>query len=311
MPPDPAHPTVTLTLVPWAPGQPVKAYPKRSELVLPDQPPPQVASVQTVLVAADQSLTFGPDLDPGEYWAIAELHPGQRDYRYLAFTMEPPDYYIPGPTGPQGPLGPTGPQGSTGPAGPTGPQGVPGPQGPGGPAGPLAPVVAVLPSLPVDSTIVDFQTAAMASSEARWRLIYRAATNRWHVIGGAPLAVTSGDLTTGSTPFVTLSGGPQLVIPLEGTYAVECGIELIAQSATPGAGVVQPWNTSTGAALRNELLASGYLSVNGQVQTVARKLPVSGHLGAIVQLFVSSTAAASIRFRRGYLELMPLYIEGV
>lgn len=133
MPPDPLHPTTTLTLVPWAPGQQVKAYPKRSELVLPDQPPPQVPSVQTVAVASDQSLTFGPDLDPGEYWAIAELTPGQRDYRYVGFKMEPPNYYVPGPTGPQGPQGFAGPQG---PVGAAGVQGIPGPQGPPGPTGP-------------------------------------------------------------------------------------------------------------------------------------------------------------------------------
>lgn len=133
MPVDPLHPTTTLTLVPWAPGQSVKAYPRKSELILPEQPPPQVASVQTVAVASDQSLTFGPDLNPGEYWAVAELHPGQQDYRYVGFKMEPPDYYVPGPTGPQGPQGSAGPQG---PVGAAGAQGIPGPQGVQGPTGP-------------------------------------------------------------------------------------------------------------------------------------------------------------------------------
>jgi Collagen triple helix repeat (20 copies) len=133
MPPDPLHPTTTLTLVPWAPGQTVKAYPRKSELVLPEQPPPMVPSVQTVAVASDQSLTFGPDLNPGEYWAVAELHPGQRDYRYVGFSMEPPNYYVPGPTGPQGPQGFAGPQG---PVGAAGAQGIPGPQGVQGPTGP-------------------------------------------------------------------------------------------------------------------------------------------------------------------------------
>jgi len=131
--PDPEHPYTVLTLVPWAIGQTVKAYPKKSDLMLPDMPPPQVPSVQQSIVASDQSLTFGPDLVPGEYWAIAELHPGQRDYRYVGFSLDPPDYYVPGPTGPQGPQGNAGP---TGPVGATGAQGIPGPQGVQGPTGP-------------------------------------------------------------------------------------------------------------------------------------------------------------------------------
>jgi hypothetical protein len=108
---DPANPTTTLMLVPWAIGTAVKAYPRRSELKLPDMPPPMVAAVATQNVGADQSVTFGPGLDPGEYWAIAPLTPGQRDYRYVGFSIEAPDYYVPGPAGPQGPQGPIGPQG--------------------------------------------------------------------------------------------------------------------------------------------------------------------------------------------------------
>jgi hypothetical protein len=108
---DPANPTTTLTLVPWAIGTTVKAYPRRSELKLPDMPPPMVASVATDVVDAEQSITFGPGLDPGEYWAIAPLTAGQRDYRYVGFSIEAPDYYVPGPTGPQGLQGPPGPQG--------------------------------------------------------------------------------------------------------------------------------------------------------------------------------------------------------
>jgi hypothetical protein len=304
---DPLHPVTRLLLVPWVVGTSVKAYPRKSDLILPDGPPPQIPSVQTVAVAADQSLTFGPNLDPGEYWAIAPLTPGQRDYRYVGFAMEPPDYYVPGPTGPQGPQGSAGPQGPTGPAGP---QGIPGPQGAIGPSGQAVQRVSVLPSFPSDGRTVDFQNATMLGAEICWRLIYRLATNRWDVVGGAPFAVgASGDLTTSSTPFVALTAGPQMVIPLEGTYTVECGIELIAQSATPGAGVVAPY--TGGVPLRAELLASAYLSANAQVATASRKLPVTGHVGAVLNLFVSSTGAQSIRFRRGYMELMPVYIEGV
>jgi len=133
---DPLHPTTTLQLVPWAPGRAVPCYPRKSDLVLPDQPPPMIPATATATVASDQSLTYGPDLTPGEYWAIAELTPGQRDYRYVGFQMVAPFIGVPGPTGPQGPQGSVGP---AGPVGPNGPQGVPGPQGPGGPIGTTGP----------------------------------------------------------------------------------------------------------------------------------------------------------------------------
>ena len=307
MPPDPLHPTTTLTMVPWAVGQSVKAYPRKSELMLPETPPPNVASVQTAVVASDQSVTFGPDLNPGGYWAIAELHPGQKDYRYLGFAIEAPDYYIPGPTGPQGPQGNAGPQGPTGPAGP---QGIPGPQGAIGPSGQAVQIVTALPSFPNDGRTVDYQTSQMQAYGVCWRMIYRLALNRWELVGGAPLSTPlQGDLTTSSTPFVLLTGSAGFTIPLFGSYTFACGVEIIAQSATPGAGVIQPfWS---GSALNAAIFASAYLSVNGQVASVHRKGYLTGQIGQVVEQRVSSTNGASLRFRRGFMELLPVYIDGV
>jgi len=139
------YPT-TLTLVPWAPGTTVDAYPRVSDQILADMPPTGVPMVASEVVAADRSLLF--DLPEGDYWAVAPMTPGQRDYRYVQFRSQIPlADFIPGPPGPMGPQGYPGPQGERGPAGPTGatgpqgPQGVIGPQGPGGtgsigPAGP-------------------------------------------------------------------------------------------------------------------------------------------------------------------------------
>ena len=123
---DPLHPTTTLARVPWEVGRTVLAYPRKSDLILADGPPPQIASVASEVVTADQSLTYGPDLDPGDYWAIAPLTEGQRDFRYVGFAMVAPVLYVVGPAGPQGDLGPAGPQGV---------QGIPGAQGATGATG--------------------------------------------------------------------------------------------------------------------------------------------------------------------------------
>jgi hypothetical protein len=130
---------VTLTLVPWEIGVAVDAYPRRSDQVLSDMPPTGVGVAGSSSVLSDRSLTY--NLPDGEYWAVAPITPGQRDYRYLAFVVATPDPSVPGPQGPQGPQGPSGPNGNqglpgpTGASGPTGPQGVVGPQGPKGAQG--------------------------------------------------------------------------------------------------------------------------------------------------------------------------------
>jgi hypothetical protein len=123
--------TTVLRLVPWQLGATVKAYPRVSEQVLPDLPPTGVPVLASAVVAADQTLTF--DLPEGDYWAVAPLTPGQRDYRYVGFRSQIPlEDFIAGPPGPMGPQGYPGPQGQTG---TQGAQGIQGPQGPTGPFG--------------------------------------------------------------------------------------------------------------------------------------------------------------------------------
>jgi hypothetical protein len=123
--------TTVLRLVPWQLAATVKAYPRVSEQVLPDLPPTGVPILASAVVAADQTLTF--DLPEGDYWAVAPLTPGQRDYRYVGFRSQIPlEDFIAGPPGPMGPQGYPGPQGQTG---TQGAQGIQGPQGPTGPFG--------------------------------------------------------------------------------------------------------------------------------------------------------------------------------
>lgn len=115
-----------LTDVPWAGGTAVTAYPKRSELMLPDMPPPGIAPDASGIVTTERTLTLDVSAY-GSYWAVAPLTAGQRDYRYVAFDVVAPEpAYVPGPQGAQGPTGPQGPQGATG---------ATGAQGPAGPAG--------------------------------------------------------------------------------------------------------------------------------------------------------------------------------
>lgn len=115
-----------LTDVPWAGGTGVTAYPRRSDLMLPDMPPPGVAPDTSGIVTSARTLTLNVS-DYGSFWAVAPLTPGQRDYRYIAFDVVAPEPdYIAGPPGAQGPAGPQGPPGA---------QGDPGAQGPAGPAG--------------------------------------------------------------------------------------------------------------------------------------------------------------------------------
>jgi hypothetical protein len=110
---------VDLTLVPWAPATSVAVYPRVSEQVLADMPPTGVPVVATNVVAPDRSLSF--DLPEGDYYAVAPMTPGQRDYRYLAFRSEIPlEEFIPGPPGPLGPQGYPGPSGAQGAAGSAG-----------------------------------------------------------------------------------------------------------------------------------------------------------------------------------------------
>jgi hypothetical protein len=80
--------TTRMELVPWPSGTTVGAYLRKSDLRLPDGPPPGVPVSGSAVVATDQSLTF--TLPEGSYWAIAPLTAGLRDYLYLSFVLAPP-----------------------------------------------------------------------------------------------------------------------------------------------------------------------------------------------------------------------------
>jgi hypothetical protein len=130
--------TAKLTSVPWAPGDTVDAYARVSELVHPDMPPPGQPKLASATVQPDFTLSFDV-ANPGAYWAVGPLGGG---YRYVGFSAEAVDQYIPGPQGPpgvQGNPGPTGPTGPPGIAGPQGPQGIRGPFGAQGVTGPQGP----------------------------------------------------------------------------------------------------------------------------------------------------------------------------
>jgi hypothetical protein len=78
---------ITLTLVPWAPGTSVGAYPRRSEQLRPDGPPTGITPTDTEVVADDASLSY--NLADGEYWAAAPVN-GSDHWQYVSFVAETP-----------------------------------------------------------------------------------------------------------------------------------------------------------------------------------------------------------------------------
>jgi hypothetical protein len=73
---------ITLSFVPFAIGQTVEVYPRRSEQRLPDMPPTMVPKLGQGVVAQDKSLEL-QGLPEGELWAIAPVGP---TFRYVAFV---------------------------------------------------------------------------------------------------------------------------------------------------------------------------------------------------------------------------------
>jgi hypothetical protein len=260
--------TIVTIASPWEPGRGVPAYQRRSEVILPDMPPPGQQPVSAATVADDYTLTF--DIIPGTYWAIAPLTPGGKDYRYIGFNTEDPPAAVPGPPGPEGPSGPsglpgppglngtTGPQGGIGPAGPFGPQGVPGPAGPAGARGPVGdpgpqgpqgmqgpkgdpggmqagsvPRVLTLPLAPSDGDECIF--VADAANGVMWRLKYNAGSAspyKWEFIGGSVMrsyVVTPEKHTQNNTWGNLPTDGPSVMPPLAGEYEAEYGVWMDAQ----------------------------------------------------------------------------------
>lgn len=75
---------IKMEFVPWVPGTQVGVYQRKSELHMPDMPPPLVENPTSAVVANDNSLTFA-DVPDGEWWAIGQTDPGY--YRYVAFNV--------------------------------------------------------------------------------------------------------------------------------------------------------------------------------------------------------------------------------
>lgn len=71
-----------MTFVPWDIGTTVRAYQRKSELMMPDMPPPAIPSEASGVVAADQSLSLTGLVAGRRYWAIAPIG---TVYRYVAF----------------------------------------------------------------------------------------------------------------------------------------------------------------------------------------------------------------------------------
>lgn len=113
------------------------------------------------------------------------------------------------------------------------------------------PIVGVLPLNPPDGTVVDFQTAAMATDGVMWRLRYQNFADKphkWIFLGGGSLVATWTTFT-GDPPYKPVAGGgspgggygyiPNIAgrtpgtgvdIPLNGEYELDYGVSLQAEN---------------------------------------------------------------------------------
>jgi hypothetical protein len=68
----------------WPVGTTVRAYQRKSELMMPDMPPPAIPSVASAQVQSNGRLTFD-SVPAGEWWAIGPDADGI--FRYVAFDV--------------------------------------------------------------------------------------------------------------------------------------------------------------------------------------------------------------------------------
>lgn len=111
-------------------------------------------------------------------------------------------------------------------------------------------VVTVLPPDPYDGQEVIY--APDAGSGIYWRLKYvigQPAGKRWVFLGGAPLInQADGAVGTASTGYVTLAGGPSVLLPLFGDYRIAHGARIFNNTA----GFATTMSYAIGAAAAND-----------------------------------------------------------
>lgn len=101
-----------------------------------------------------------------------------------------------------------------------------------------APVVTALPTISSsDGDIVQFKalaTATGASVDARWMLVYDAASGYWYPIGAVPLVkeIDTAQSTTSSTYADLATVGPSIAAPLLGDYLITFGAETVNNTAS-------------------------------------------------------------------------------
>jgi len=171
------------------------------------------------------------------------------------------------------------------------------------------PLVTSLSGSPVDGQEVYY--LADATAGVIWHLRYRAAsgsTYKWELIGGSP--VRNGDdatVSTGSTTFVALTGGPAITVPLAGDYDIELSAWIQPPAAAAQLAIV---SFSVGAAaatdtdgldVRNP--AAGNLAV--QTSRTVRKTGIAAST-TLTAMYRSSGATAN--FLRRWMRIIPVRV---
>jgi len=131
-----------------------------------------------------------------------------------------------------------------------------------------------LPSNPDDGMIVDY--LADPTLGIVWRFKYRAAAisaYKWEFRGNGPavLSIAAAQVTTTSTTYTTLAGGPSIDIPLAGEWLFEYGAHMMAPDAAGGVSSMSPDISSAGVPTDNDAVYQDqqlyYYPISGYLQS--------------------------------------------
>lgn len=173
-------------------------------------------------------------------------------------------------------------------------------------ANPKPPLVTTSVGTPADGDERYF--VADATKGVIWHQRYRAASAspyKWEVVGGPRLmSARGGDITTSSSAYVALTGGPTLAVPLTGEYEVflQCG--MINAAAGSGYAVAELFADATDTAIAVVDVFQG--AAGRQILVSDTYAPIALAAGQSLNVKVGCANSGSNRFFNGSVGMMPL-----
>jgi hypothetical protein len=159
-----------------------------------------------------------------------------------------------------------------------------------------------LPGSPANGDLFVYEVEAGVS----WLLRYRTSTTDWEYLGGPPLsAVVTADQNRNGATFADLvSIGPEIDVPLPGTYDVV--LECEAYEVTSGAQVAMSYAigaTAADAADEGRITTTG--SYLGIIRRTRRKV-----LTAVTLTAKYLASSSNGNFRRRHMAITPVTLDG-